>query len=81
MQRISVDLKLLKEKITEIEKDGMGLIEFHIVASQVDDKLTHPAFLHLEGISETGEYKDYESLDECPVMQYLLMNMPAQLPA
>nr|WP_319488457.1 hypothetical protein [uncultured Caproiciproducens sp.] len=77
MQSISVNLKTLKEKLMEIEKDEMGLIELHIVASQVDDKLNHPAFLHLEGISETGEYKDYESLDECPVMQYLLMNMPA----
>ncbi|MBE6830190.1 hypothetical protein [Clostridium sp. KNHs216] len=77
MQRISVNLKLLKEKIMEIEKDGMGLIELHIVASQIDDKLIHPTFLHLEGISDTGEYKDYESIDECPAKQYLLKNMPA----
>ncbi|MDF1494185.1 hypothetical protein [Caproiciproducens sp. CPB-2] len=77
MQRISVNLKLLKEKIMEIEKDGMGLIELHIVASQIDDKLIHPSFLHLEGISETGEYKDYESIDEYPAKQYLLKNMPA----
>ncbi|MBW7573296.1 hypothetical protein [Caproiciproducens faecalis] len=77
MQSISVNLKLLKEKIMEIEKDGMGLIELHIVASQIDDKFMHPAFLHLEGVSETGEYKDYESIDECPVKQYILLNVPA----
>jgi hypothetical protein len=78
MERISISIDSLKEKIMEFEKDGMELAELHFVPSQVDDGNMNPAFLHMEGISREGTYKDYESIGEYSVVEYLLMHMPCK---
>lgn len=63
MQRIMVSLDSIKQKLTEIEKDDMEYIELNIVAGQTDNHYIYPAFLHLDGVSKNGFWKDYESID------------------
>ncbi len=75
MEKISISVRSLKEKLIEFEKDGMELAELHFIPSQIDDGNMNPAFIHLEGISKNGAYKDYESIGEYSVMNYLLMHM------
>jgi hypothetical protein len=75
MQRISVNVKSLKAKLLELEKDGMELAELHFVPNQVDGGDMNPAFLHLDGISKSGVYKDYESIDEYSIVQYLMLHL------
>lgn len=77
MQKINIDTNSLMEKVREIQKDGMGLVELCIVADQIDGKYSNPAFLHFEGVSEKGEYKDYESIDEFPIARHMNVSMPA----
>ncbi|QEY34505.1 hypothetical protein FL966_05270 [Caproiciproducens galactitolivorans] len=77
MQKIHINANSLLERVREIQKDGMGLIELCIIAEQTDGKYTNPAFLHFTGISTKGEYKDYESIDELPLAQHLNVSMPA----
>ncbi|MCY1714005.1 hypothetical protein [Caproiciproducens galactitolivorans] len=77
MQKINIDTNSLMEKVREIQKDGMGLVELCIIADQIDGKYNNPAFLHFEGVSEKGEYKDYESIDEFPIARHMNVSMPA----
>ncbi len=72
MKRITVSLNLLQEKIAEIEKDGMDLVELRIVKGEVDKNTISASFLHFEGISKCGAYKDYESIDESSVIGMFL---------
>ena len=77
MQTIIISIKSLQEKLVEIEKDGMNLVELCIVPSQADDGNTYPAFLHFEGISENGSYQDYEAIDEFSIADHLLKHKSA----
>lgn len=63
MQKITISLDEIKEKLSEIERDHMEFIEFRIIPGQEDSKYIYPAFLHLDGISKNGVHKDYESID------------------
>lgn len=77
MQKITVSIKSLKEKLLEMEEDNLDLVELHIVPEQADDGSLYPAFLHLDGIYKTGEYKDYEEIDEFPVADYIRVHKSA----
>ncbi|WP_312640343.1 hypothetical protein [Hydrogenoanaerobacterium sp.] len=68
MKRITVSLSLLKEKLLEIENDNMDLVELRIVSGTVDNMVVNAPFLHFEGISKNGAYKDYESIDESSIV-------------
>jgi len=63
-----VSLSLLKEKLLEIENDNMDLVELRIVSGTVDNMVVNAPFLHFEGISKNGAYKDYESIDESSIV-------------
>ncbi len=67
MQKITVSIKSLKEKLLEMEKSNLDLVELHIVPQQQDSGDVYPAFLHLDGIYKNGEYEDYEGIDESSV--------------
>jgi hypothetical protein len=77
MRKITVNIKSLQEKLLQIEKDGMGLVELYIVPSQTEGENTYPTFLHFEGVSESGSYTDYEGIDEFSVADCLLMHKSA----
>lgn len=77
MQKIIVNIDLLKAKLLEAEKEGMKSIELYIVPSQMEEGHLYPTFLHVEGISKDGNYKDYESIDEFSVSEHLLTEMSA----
>lgn len=75
MKRISVNVKSLRARLLELEKDGVELAELDFIPSQMDDGNMNPAFLHLGGISKSGVYKDYDSIDEYSIAQYLLLHL------
>ena len=77
MQNISISLNLLKKKLSEVEKDGMDIIELHIIPSQIEEGTMNPAFLHVQGISKDGTYQDYESIDEFSIAEYLSIHKTA----
>ena len=77
MQKIMVNMKSLKAKLLEMEKDNMELVELHIVPEQIEEGNFYPAFLHLDGIYHTGEYQDYESIDEFAIADYLRVHKSA----
>jgi len=77
MQKIIVNLSSLKAKLLEAEKEDMDIMELCIVASQMEDEISQPAFLHFEGISKNGTHKDYESIDEFLILERLLIDKSA----
>lgn len=77
MQRIIVSIESLQEKLAEIVNDGMNMVELFIVPSQTDDENMYPTFLHFEGISENGSYKDYEGIDELSSSDCTLLHKSA----
>ena len=64
MQKIIVERSKLEKKLRELERDGMDFVELYMVPCQEEENHMYPAFLHMEGITKRGVYKDYESIDE-----------------
>lgn len=77
MQKIIVSMKTLKEKLLEIEEDGMDLVEIRFIPGQIDKGSISPSFIHFEGISQKGVYKDYEGIDEFLIADCLLLHKSA----
>lgn len=77
MQKITVSMKSLMEKLLKMEDDSMDLVELYIVPEQMEDGNQYPTFLHLDGIYRTGEYKDYEGIDEFSIADYLKVHKSA----
>ncbi len=77
MKRITISVKSLKEKLLEMERDDLNLVELHIVSSQTEEGTLYPSFLHVAGISQDGEYSDYESIDETSMEEYLTVHKSA----
>ncbi len=69
MQKITVNFKSLKEKLLEVERDKMDLVNLRIVGGAIENGRAYPTFLHFEGISRDGAYKDYESIDASSVVE------------
>lgn len=63
-----MNLKTLKEKLEELEEDNMDLVKLRIVGGIIDNGNIFPAFLHFDGLSHAGAYKDYESIDEASLL-------------
>ncbi|MEM1485833.1 hypothetical protein V6615_13320 [Oscillospiraceae bacterium PP1C4] len=68
MTKITISLKSLIEKTTQIEKDGMDLVTLCIVQGLIEDGKVYPTFIHIEGISKSESYKDYEGIDEASLV-------------
>lgn len=64
MNRITVSIKLLKEKISEMENNQISFVELSLVPEQMEQSEINPAFLHFEGIEKNGQHTDFESIDE-----------------
>ena len=77
MQRITINIKSLQEKLLQMEKDKMELVELYIVPNQTDGENTYPTFLHFGGVPKGGSYTDYEGIDEIAVDDCLLMHESA----
>lgn len=77
MQKIMVNMQSLKEKLLEMEDDNVSLVELYLVPGQTENGSTYPAFLHLDGIFQNGEYKDYESIDEFSAAENLKLHKSA----
>lgn len=70
MNKITVSLKSLKEKLLQMENDNISMAELYIVPGQTEDGAIYPAFLHIDGVFQNGECKDYESIDESLIAEY-----------
>lgn len=64
MKKIIIPLKSLTEKLCEMERGNVRLVELQLIPEQEDCGNQYPAFLHLEGILENGACRDYEGIDE-----------------
>lgn len=75
MEKIVISIKTLQTVLENMENDHMDLIELSIVPRQKDNRITYPAFLHMDGVSNRGALKDYEGIDE--FSKYTVMNLSA----
>lgn len=64
MKKITLSLNLLQEKLAQMKKNDIALVELNFVPAQMEENTLFPAFLHLGGITKCGQYRDYESIDE-----------------
>lgn len=75
--RIKLNLRSLLDKLLEMDKDKVSYVELHLVPGQIDEGIQNPAFLHFDGITKRGEYRDYESIDEVSLSEYLKIHKSA----
>ncbi|NLJ31001.1 MAG: hypothetical protein GX424_05290 [Clostridiales bacterium] len=64
MEKITLSLTALQEKLAQMQNDNVQFVELHFILAQKDGNLLFPAFLQFDGIAENGQYRDYESIDE-----------------
>lgn len=62
MNRITVSIKLLKEKISEMENNQISFVELSLVPEQMEQSEINPAFLHFEGIEKMGSTRILKAL-------------------
>lgn len=74
MNKINVSVKAMRDKLSEIERDGMEMVQLYIIGGSVDGGYLYPAFLHFEAASTGGVRKDYEGVDELSLMSLFSMH-------